>query len=159
MEEKLFEVGAEGIDVEKIMEKIRVRVEEKKKAGLYDRYDLTGITKLELENLTSEEEFLNYYTRILQRTCDVNIGDFPIVNEGGLLGRLEVLVKKIIWKLMKFYTYRLFTQQKEFNCQVANAFVSLRKVMDQRFKEMNEKLETLRKEKSSQSTVDSPQRK
>ena len=146
-EEKLFEVGAEGVDVEKIMRGIQARIEEKKKAGYYDQYDLSGIPRLELENIDSEEEFLNYYMEILQRTCDVNIGDFPIRNEGGLLGGVEVIVKKTIWKLLKFYTYRLFTQQKEFNCQVTNAFLSLRKYMDMRFQKIHERLDYLAKKK------------
>ena len=147
MKEKLFEIGADGINVEEIMTKIRERIEEKKKAGVYDQYDLSGISRLELENIASEEEFLNYYTEILQRTCDINIADFPIVNEGGVLGRIEVIVKKILWKLLKFYTYRLFTQQKEFNCQVTDAFISLRKCMDSRFKEIHERLDYLTKKK------------
>lgn len=148
MSEKIFEIGAEGIDVEKIMAQIRARIEEKKKSGAYAQYDLSGISKLELENIASEEEFLNYYTEVLQRTCDINIGDFPIINEGGLVGQIEVLTKKILWKLLKFYTYRLFTQQKEFNAQVTSAFLSLRKVMDQRFKEIHERLDLLAKKQN-----------
>ncbi|MBI1870765.1 MAG: hypothetical protein HYS07_06205 [Chlamydiae bacterium] len=151
MAEDIFKVGAEGIDVEKIMQQIRARIEEKKKAGVYEKYDLSGISRLELENMTKEEEFLNYYTEILQRTCDIDISDFPIINEGGFLGRIEVLVKKILWKLLKFYTYRLFAQQKEFNCQVTNAFLSLRKVMDTRFKEMHERLDHISKIKNQTS--------
>lgn len=143
MEEKLFEIGADHVDVEKIMADIRESIEEKRKAGVYDSYDLAGISRLELKNLANEEEFLDYYTEILQRTCDINIADFPIVNEGGLVGHVEVIAKKIMWKLLKFYTYRLFTQQKEFNCQVTNAFLSLRKTLDQRFKEINERLDYL----------------
>jgi hypothetical protein len=145
-EEKIVEIGAEGIDVEAIMKKIRASIEEKKKAGVYEKYDLSGIPRLEIENIATEEEFLNYYVEILQRTCDVHIGDFEIINEGGFFGRIEVVVKKIIWKLLKFYTYRLFSQQKEFNCQVTNAFISLRKYMDSRFKEIHKRLDYLTKE-------------
>ncbi len=145
MKEPIFKIGAEHIDVEKIMQEIQTRIEEKKKKGVYDQYDLSGISKIEFENIATEEEFLTYYTDILQRTCDINIADFPIMNEGGFLGHIEVFVKKIIWKLLKFYTYRLFTQQKEFNCQVTNAFLSLRKCMDIRFKEIHERLDYLTK--------------
>lgn len=147
MQNPIFEIGAEGVDVKKIMQDIEARIEEKKKSGVYEKYDLSGISKLELENIASEEEFLNYYTEILQRTCDINIADFPIINEGGWLGSIEVWAKKIMWKLLKFYTYRLFTQQKEFNCQVTNAFLSLRKCMDERFKEIHERLDYLSKDR------------
>ncbi|MBI1884584.1 MAG: hypothetical protein HYS08_10350 [Chlamydiae bacterium] len=147
MQDKEFQIGAEGIDIEKIMGKIRANIEEKKKAGVYEKYDLSGISRLEVENISTEEEFLNYYIEILQRTCDVNIGDFEIINEGGILGSFEVLAKKVVWKLLKFYTYRLFSQQKEFNCQVTNAFLSLRKHMDTRFKEIHERLDFLTKDR------------
>lgn len=148
MENETFKVGADGVDVEKIMADIKKRIEEKKKAGVYEKYDLSGVSRLEVENLKNEEEFLNYYSEILQRTCDIHIGDFKIQNEGGFFGLVEVFAKKIMWKLLKFYTYRLFTQQKEFNCQVTNAFLSMRKHIDQRFKELHERLDFLAKQDS-----------
>ena len=146
-EDKIFEIAADKVDVEKIMSTIRTRIEEKKKAGLYNQYNLSGISRLELEHLSSEEELLDYHLETLMRTGDIYIGDFEIVNKGGFLGPIEVLIKKIIWKLLKFYTYQLFSQQKEFNCQLTNACISLRKYMDRRFKEIHERLNALAKEK------------
>ncbi|MDP3981249.1 MAG: hypothetical protein Q8Q33_07555 [Chlamydiota bacterium] len=139
----MFEIGAEGVDVKAIMEKIRKNIEEKKKTGFYDNYDLSGISRLELESVIKEEEFLDYYTQVLQRTCDIDIGDFEIVNEGGIFGSLEVLAKKVMWKLLKFYTYRMFNQQKEFNCQMVNAFISLRRTIDQRFTDLEKRLDSI----------------
>ena len=152
-EDKMFEIGAGGVDVEKIMQKIRSRIEEKKKAGVYEQYDLSGISRLEIENIASEEDFLNYYADMLQKACQIDIGDFEIVNEGGLLGPIEVFVKKIIWKLLKFYTFRIFTQQREFDCQVTNAFLSLRKYADTRFKEIHERLDYLTKKEKKEGSV------
>ena len=57
----------------------------------------------------------------MNKSWEIDINDFEIVNKGGIKGRIEVIVKKVIWKLMKFYTYRMFSQQREFNIQVVTA--------------------------------------
>lgn len=128
---EIFQIGAEGVDVTKIMAEIEERVARKREAGIYDRYDLSRIETLELSKIKSEAEYLDYLIRVIQQTWDIDIGDFPIYPKGGLLGRPAVLLKKVIWKLMKFYTFRLFAQQKEFNCQVANAISSLKSRIDE----------------------------
>jgi hypothetical protein len=126
----IFEIGANGVDVKRVMRDIEERVARKKRAGVYDRYDLSRIASLELKNVKSEADFLDYSLKVIQQTWDIDIGDFPIYSKGGLLGKPFVLLKKTIWKLLKFYTYRLFSQQKEFNCQITNAITSLNRKLD-----------------------------
>ncbi|MCX6355786.1 MAG: hypothetical protein NTZ78_12920 [Candidatus Aureabacteria bacterium] len=128
---EIFEIGAEGVDVKNIMAEIEERVARKKEAGIYDRYDLSRIETLELSKIKSEAEYLNYLIKVIQQTWDIDIGDFPIYSKSGILGKPAVMLKKVIWKLLKFYTYRLFSQQKEFNCQVANAISSLKNKIDE----------------------------
>ena len=126
----IFEIGADGVDVKRVMRDIEERVARKKRAGVYDRYDLSRIASLELKNVKSEADFLDYSLKVIQQTWDIDIGDFPIYSKGGILGKPFVLLKKTIWKLLKFYTYRLFSQQKEFNCQITNAITSLNRKLD-----------------------------
>jgi hypothetical protein len=126
----IFEIGADGVDVKRVMRDIEERVARKKRAGVYDRYDLSRIASLELKNVKSEADFLDYSLKVIQQTWDIDIGDFSIYSKGGLLGKPFVLLKKTIWKLLKFYTYRLFSQQKEFNCQITNAITSLNRKLD-----------------------------
>ena len=59
IDDKLPLFESDSINVEEIMEVIRWRVHEKKEAGVYDRYNLTGITRLEIVEAKSEEDFLN----------------------------------------------------------------------------------------------------
>jgi hypothetical protein len=126
----IFQIGADGVDVKRIMQEIEERVARKKAAGVYDRHDLSRIAALELSRVKSEADFLDYSLKVIQQTWDIDIGDFPIYSKGGILGAPAVMLKKTIWKLLKFYTYRLFSQQKEFNCQVINAIVSLNRKVD-----------------------------
>ena len=122
--EREFGLSAPAIDAEALVGRIRERVEEKRRSGAYEGYDLEGVAALDFERELSEEDFLRYYLQVVERLSDVNYGDFEIVSKGGPFGRLEVLLKKSIWKLLRFYTYRLFSQQREFDCQVAEALRS-----------------------------------
>ena len=128
--ENIFEIKDEQIDVRNIMNKIAQRIEEKKKAGLYDKYDLSRVSNLEIEKITDERDFLKYYLKVAKKTCDIDIGSFEIYSKGGILGKPVVWFKKIIWHCLKFYTYRLFNQQKEFNAQITNALISLNEKVD-----------------------------
>jgi hypothetical protein len=139
----IFEIPSGNIDVEALMKKIRDRVEEKKKAGVYEKYNLENISILELDQIKSDQEFLQYYLDVIQRTCDIDIGPFSIINKGGVFGWIAVLAKKIVWHMLKFYTYRMFNQQKEFNCQVVNTIVSINKKIDTGFENINRKLDNL----------------
>ena len=144
--EGTFSIGAEGIDVQKIMGKIRKRVDEKKAAGVYDKYNLDDITKLDISEAKNDEDFLRYYLKIIRRTYMLDIDDFDIPSKGGILGKPVVWLKKIIWHLMKFYTYRMFTQQREFNLQIVHTLAALNRKIDKNHKEI---LDELKKLKSS----------
>ncbi len=139
-----FSVAADGIDVDKIIEKIRERVEKKKATGVYDKYNLDNITKLEVAQAKSYEDFLRYYLKIIRRTYLLDIDDFEIPSKGGILGKPAVWLKKIVWNLLKFYTYRMFTQQREFNLQIVHTLVALNRKIDKNHKELLKKLEELK---------------
>lgn len=126
-----FEIKTPGVDVKKIMEDIQKQIEEKKEQGVYNQYNLDRVTKLEIENIKGDVEYLQWLLKVLNVSWDINIGDPQIVNKGGLLGKPVLWLKKSIWQLLKFYTYRLFSQQKEFNSQVVMAVGLLAKRIDQ----------------------------
>lgn len=119
-----FDIEAPLTDAEQLVARVRERVRERRAAGDYDDLDLSRAAALDLETELSEEDFLRYHLKVVERLSDVNFGDYEIVSKGGPFGRLEVLLKKTIWKLLRFYTYRLFSQQREFDCQVAEAMAS-----------------------------------
>jgi len=79
---------------------------------------LDTIRELDIKALKDNTEVLSRVIAHMRESAVIDIGDFEIVNTGGPFGRLEVLVKKTIWKLLRFYTYRMFSQQRAFNMQV-----------------------------------------
>lgn len=119
------------IDIDKIMEEVKRRVEEKRKLGVYDKYNLEGLATKDITELETEKDFLNYYLELIQHTCDVNIGDFEIPSKGGIFGKPVAKLKRLIWIMLRFYTYRLFSQQKEFNFQLVNTIMSLNKRIEE----------------------------
>ncbi len=126
-----FEIKTPGVDVKKIMDDIQSKIKEKKEQGVYNQYSLDRVTRLEIENIKGDVEYLQWLMKVMNQSWDINIGDPQIVNKGGLLGKPEMWLKKIIWHLLKFYTYRMFSQQKEFNSQTVMALGLLSKRIDQ----------------------------
>jgi hypothetical protein len=55
----------------------------------------------------------------------VDINDFEIREQRRFGNRLLVAVKKIIWSLLKFYTYRLWSQQNQVNGLLLTAIEGL----------------------------------
>ena len=134
----VFSIELDNIDVQEIIRTVKERVEKKRAAGVYDKYNLVGITRLEVSQAKTEEDFLRYQFRALRKSWEIDIGDFDIPSKGGLLGRPAVWLKKIIWHLLKFYTFRLFMQQRDFNLQVVNALQSL----DAKIEKLRQRIES-----------------
>lgn len=124
-------ISSQAIDVDKIMQEIKDRIETKKREGIYNKYNLEELVAKDVGQLKTEKDFLNYYLELIQHTCDINIGDFDIPSKGGMFGKPVAKFKRLIWILLRFYTYRLFSQQKEFNFQLVNTIMSLSKRIDE----------------------------
>ncbi|MCK5706485.1 MAG: hypothetical protein KAI43_02440 [Candidatus Aureabacteria bacterium] len=143
--DKLFEIPSGKVDTEAIMKTIRKKIKEKEEAGIYHHYNLAKIHTLELQDIENEGDFLEYYLKTIGSTWAVDINDWEIVSKGGILGKAATLLKKIIWKLLKFYTYRLWSQQREFNAQISNTVNALHKKFDLKISELEEEIKNLKK--------------
>ena len=137
----LFEIPSTRINTDAIMEEIRKKIKEKEESGVYHHYNLSKINTLELQDVENEEDFLEYYLKAVSSTWAVDINDWEIINKGGILGKPAVTLKKIIWKLLKFYTFRLWSQQREFNAQIANTISAINKKHDSELKEIKKQIE------------------
>lgn len=141
-----FEIRADGIDVEAVMEEIRATVERKRAAGAYDDERIARAERLNIERLKDEDAFVDFYLESLHHIFLVDINDFPIRTHRGLLGAPIVLLKKTIWKLLKFYTYRLFTQQNQINGQMVGAVDGLNRKVNRRLERIEERLDRIEAE-------------
>ena len=111
----IFTIGADGIDTNKIVEDIQNIVAQKKEKGLYTDAQVARAEQTNLSNLKDDEEFFEFYIDCLKEAISIDISDFNILERRRFFSGFFVTIKRIIWKLMKFYTYRLWSQQNRSN--------------------------------------------
>jgi hypothetical protein len=112
----LFEIGADGVDVERIVREIQQEVDEKIARGIYPDPAIARAERHNLKHLQSQDAFMDYYMNCLRQAAYIDINDFEIrERRGGPLAPLLIALKKVIWKLLVFYTYRLWSQQIQVN--------------------------------------------
>jgi len=132
-----FSIGAEGIDAEKIMAEIKAAVAGKTAQGAYRDVRVAQAERANLANLSDDESFLKYYLECLRNAVFVDINDFEIRERRSFGSVFFVALKKIIWNMLKFYTYRLWSQQNQINGLLVTAVESL----DEKYRARCETLE------------------
>jgi len=143
MSECIFEINTAGVDADKIVREIQTAVEKKMAEGIYDDARIARSERLNLANLRNEEQFLGFYLRCLRDAVFVNISDFEIHERRKVLAPFLVAFKKTIWKLLKFYTYRLWSQQNEVNGLLVTAVETLDEKYAQKIKELEKRIDEL----------------
>lgn len=114
-EEPLFKIGADNFDAAKIVEEIRNTVEKKMQDGTYGSIKISQEERDNLSKLVTNEQYLAFYLEALREAIIVDISDFEIVEKRKGLGGILVPLKKAVWKILKFYTYRMWSQQNQVN--------------------------------------------
>jgi hypothetical protein len=132
-----YVIGANGLNVEKIMADIKAAVAEKMARGAYRDLRIAQTERANLVNLSDDESFLKYYLECLRNAVFVDINDFEIREKRRFGAFLLVAFKKIIWNILKFYTYRLWAQQNQINGLLVTALESL----DEKYRARIETLE------------------
>ena len=140
MAEPIFQVGAEGVDVEGLMAEIRSTVERKMERGIYRDVALAQAELTNLANLRNDEAFLRYYLDCLRNAVFIDINDFEILERRRLGARLLVGLKKFLWQLLKFYTYRLWSQQNQVNGLLVTALEGLDEKYRNRLRDLERRL-------------------
>ena len=108
-------IGADGIDVHKVEEEILAAVAEKREQGVYDDDLVARAEKNNLLTIKDDETFMEQYLVCLRQIVPVDINDFEIPERRSRFAPISKAIKKVIWKLLKFYTYRLWSQQNQTN--------------------------------------------
>jgi hypothetical protein len=116
MSSSIFQIATPGVDAEALVREIRETVARKAAEGAYADARVARAERFNLVNLRDDEDFLGYYLRSLREAAAVDINDFEIrERRATALAPLLVRLKKAIWSLLKFYTYRLWSQQNSVN--------------------------------------------
>jgi hypothetical protein len=148
MDEQL-EINAPGIDAAAIVEEIKATVERKRAEGAYADPRVARAERSNLTNLQNDDDFFDFYMSCLRQAFVVDINDFAIIERRARFGKLLVGLKTVIWKLLKFYTYRLWTQQNQINGLLLSALESAEQKHRSRVQELEERIAHLESKQSS----------
>ena len=141
--EPVLEIGAEGIDVEALVKQLQERVAEKRRAGAWSDPRIARAEKHNLINLKDDEEFLENYLDCLRQVIQVDINDFEIFEKRRFFSKALVKLKRSIWSLLRFYTYRLWSQQNQTNALLFSAIELLTRRSSDRIKKLEDRVAEL----------------
>jgi hypothetical protein len=145
MSEPLFEIGAPGLDAAKIVREIQEAVQRKLDEGVYADARVARAERTNLVNLRGDEEFLSFYLKSLRDAVFVDISDFEIRERRPFLAPLLIALKKLIWSLLRFYTYRLWSQQNQVNGLIVTAVEALEEKYAARIRQLEARIAELEK--------------
>ena len=121
MSDSIFQIQADGVDVEKLVGDIRRPPTARWRTAPTPTPASPAPSAPTSSTSADEDQFLGFYLECLRDAVFVDISDFEIRERRPLLGPLLVALKKAIWKLLKFYTYRLWSQQNQVNGLIVTA--------------------------------------
>jgi hypothetical protein len=75
----------------------------------------------------------------------VDISDFEIRERRRFFATMLIRFKKVIWSLLKFYTYRLWSQQNQINGLIVTAIEGLDEKYAAKIKQLEERAAKLEK--------------
>lgn len=150
MDKSELTIGAEGIDTESIVNSIRESVEEKMKSGFYNDPAISRAERANIAHISTDEEFLALFLENLRDSAFVDINDFEITERRKTMPGLLVRFKKLIWKVLKFYTYRMWSQQNQINGIMLAAMEGMHSSFRQRITELEDRIADLEKKNGAQ---------
>ena len=148
MNDSIFQIGASGVDVERVVREVQEEAERKMREGIYADARIARAERTNLAALRSSDDFLGFYLRCLRDAVFVDISDFEIRERRRLLAPFLVALKKIIWNLLKFYTYRLWSQQNQVNGLLVTSIEGLDEKYAARIRQLEERVAALEKKPS-----------
>lgn len=110
----MITMAAPGVDTEPIIRDLYLAVEKKRADGVYKAEGLEDAPRAPL-SFRDNASFLSFYIQTLRENTFVDISDFEIVERRARFRKPLVLLKRLIWGLLRFYTYRLWSQQNQIN--------------------------------------------
>jgi len=78
----------------------------------------------------------------------MDINDFDIRERRAVFGGLLTFLKRLIWKLLKFYTYRVWSQQNQVNGLLLSAIETTGKRYEEKISKLEARIAHLEKEQT-----------
>lgn len=136
-------IGAHGIDTACVIKDIQRRVKEKHDAGAYEAAGLNDPERMGEFDFNDHQAFLSAYLENLREKAFVDIGDFEIVEKRPRFRSFLVRFKRMIWSVLRFYTYRLWSQQNQINGLLLAAIEGIHDEQKQKIDKLNARIAAL----------------
>lgn len=143
--EPFIEIRAPGVDTEAVMKEILAEVARKADDGVYDDTRVARAEQTNLINLRDDKNFLSFYLAALREGAVVDINDFEIRERRARFSSALIALKKAIWNLLKFYTFRMWSQQNTVNGLLVTGLESLHEQQQKRIQELEQRIVELEK--------------
>lgn len=141
----VIEIRAPGADTAAIMAEIRDAVARRAEDGVYDDTRIAKAERTNLINLRDDANFLSFYLAALREGAVVDINDFDIRERRAKFSSLLIRLKKTIWNLLKFYTFRLWSQQNSVNGLLVTGLESLHEQQQKKIADLEARIAALEK--------------
>ena len=138
-------IGALGIDTDAIIKEARDAVARKRKDGTYNAAGLDGKKRINPLEFKNDDKFLSFYLENLRETAFVDISDFEIEEKRLRFKGFFLRLKRGIWSLLKFYTYRLWSQQNQVNGLLLSGIEGIHERHQEQVRSLENKIEELEK--------------
>ncbi len=147
-DQPMFTIHAPGIDTDAVVREIEETIRQNMAAGRYADAKVGLTERANLSTLRDHDEFLAFYLSCLREAAFVDISDFEIRERRRACARLLVILKKVIWGLLKFYTYRLWSQQNQVNGLLVTAVENVDKKYEQKMADLQKRVHELERAKT-----------
>lgn len=144
-EKPVIEIRAPGVDAEAIVRDIQAAVARKNEQGVYADARVARAERTNLVNLRDDEGFIGFYLTALREASSIDINDFEIRERRARFAPLLIRFKKAIWNTLKFYTYRLWSQQNTVNGLFVTGMESMNEQTMSRIKQLEARVAELEK--------------
>lgn len=132
-----------------VMKEIQTEVQRKLDAGEYRDARIARAERHNMAQLKSQDEFLAFYLSCLREASVVDISDYEIHERRRALSPLLIRFKRLIWQVMKFYTYRLWSQQNQVNGLLVTAMEGMQEQYESRIQTLEDRIARLEQEAAS----------
>jgi hypothetical protein len=147
MSDSIFNSDAEG--AEEAASEVQAETDKKRAAGAYDGLNIRK-DGANLAELSSKGELVENYLETLHEGVFVDITDFEIEERRTMLPGLVIAFKRLLWKMLKFYTFRLWSQQNEVNGLLLSTIEAIESSHRDKIKDLEARVDELEKQLKAQ---------
>lgn len=136
------------MDSDKLEQELRSEVSAKEASGAYSEGSAGKMSRADLQKIARDGNLLRTYLDAMRENAFVDITDFEISERRSFMPGMLVRFKKFIWNMLRFYTYRLWSQQNEINGLLMSSLETMDNDAQDRIKELEQRVEALEKGQS-----------